>query len=89
MQMPTAAVMAVGRSIVLCLYPATIVVSSYEIAARATLREHKHPFVRYADVLTGTLRVSDTKTATSVRPDILSSKRLDSGIKLLTSMIGR
>ena len=61
-QLPTAAVTAAGQSIVLCLNPATIVVSIYEIAAGATLREHKHPFVRYAYVLTGTLRVSDTAT---------------------------
>ena len=58
----TAAVTAAGQSIVLCLNPATIVVSIYEIAAGAPLREHKHPFVRYASVLTGTLRVSNTET---------------------------
>jgi hypothetical protein len=52
----TAAVSAAGQSIVLCLTPATIVVSVYEIAVGTTLREHKHPFVCYADVLTGTLR---------------------------------
>ena len=87
----TAAVTAAGQSVVLCLNPATIVVSIYETAAGATLREHKHPFVRYAYVLTGTLRVANTRlaTATSIRPETLSSKRLDSGIKLLTSMIGR
>jgi quercetin dioxygenase-like cupin family protein len=54
----TAAVTAAGQSIVLCLNPTTIVVSIYEIAAGATLREHKHPFVRYAYVLTGTPRVT-------------------------------
>jgi quercetin dioxygenase-like cupin family protein len=41
--------------------PARIVVSIYEIAAGSTLREHKHPFVRYAYVLTGTLRVTNTQ----------------------------
>ena len=61
----TAAVTAAGQSIVLCLNPATIVVSIYEIAAGATLREHKHPFVRYAYVLTGTLRVTNTQTGHS------------------------
>jgi quercetin dioxygenase-like cupin family protein len=40
---------------------ARIVVSIYKIAAGATLREHKHPFVRYAYVLTGTLRVTNTQ----------------------------
>jgi hypothetical protein len=33
-----------GQSVVLCLNPARIVVSIYEIAAGATLREHKHSF---------------------------------------------
>ena len=61
----TAGVTAAGQSIVLCLNPATIVVSIYEIAAGATLREHKHPFVRYAYVLTGTLRVTNTQTGRS------------------------
>ena len=49
----------------LCLNPARIVVSIYEIAAGATLREHKHPFVRYAYVLTGTLRVTNRETGHS------------------------
>jgi quercetin dioxygenase-like cupin family protein len=61
----TTAVTAAGQPIVLCLNPATIVVSIYEIAAGATLREHKHPFVRYAYVLTGTLRVTNTQTGHS------------------------
>ena len=29
------------------------------------MREHKHPFVRYAYVLTGTLRVTNTETGHS------------------------
>ena len=61
----TAAVTAAGQSIVLCLNPARIVVSIYEIAAGATLRDHKHPFVRYADVLTGTLRATNTQNGHS------------------------
>jgi quercetin dioxygenase-like cupin family protein len=61
----TAAVTAAGQPIVLCLNPARIVVSIYELAAGATLREHKHPFVRYAYVLTGTLRVTNTETGHS------------------------
>jgi quercetin dioxygenase-like cupin family protein len=60
-----AAVTTAGQSIVLCLNPARIVISIYEIAAGATLREHKHPFVRYARVLTGTLRVINTQTGHS------------------------
>jgi quercetin dioxygenase-like cupin family protein len=61
----TAAVTASGQSIALCLNPARIVVSIYEIAAGAILREHKHPFVRYAYVLTGALRVTNTQTGHS------------------------
>ena len=61
----TAAVTAADQSIVLCLNLATIVVSIYEIAAGAILPEHKHPFVRYAYVLTGTLRVTNTETGHS------------------------
>jgi hypothetical protein len=50
----TAAVAAAGQSIVLCLNPARIVVSIYEIAAGAILCE-----------LTGTLRVTKTETGHS------------------------
>ena len=60
-----AAVTPAGQSIVLFLNTARIVVSIYEIAAGATLREHKHPFVRYAYVLTSTLRVTNTQMATA------------------------
>jgi quercetin dioxygenase-like cupin family protein len=52
-------------SILLCLNPARIVISIYEIAAGTTLREHKHASVRYAYVLTGTLRVTNTETGYS------------------------
>jgi quercetin dioxygenase-like cupin family protein len=61
----TAAVTAAGQSIVLCLNPATTVVSIYEIAAGPTLRAHKYSIVRYAYVLTGTLRVTNTQTGHS------------------------
>jgi quercetin dioxygenase-like cupin family protein len=64
-RLPTAAVTATGQFIVLYLSPATIVVSIYKTAVGAALREHKHPFARYADVLTGTLHVSDTETGHS------------------------
>ena len=64
-RLPTAAVTAAGQFIVLCLNPAAIVVSIYETAAGATLREHKHPSVRYAYVLTGTLGVTNTETGHS------------------------
>jgi hypothetical protein len=42
-RLPTATVTATGQSIVLCLNPARIVVSIYEIAAGAALREHNIP----------------------------------------------
>ena len=61
----SAVVTETGQSVVLRLNPATIVVSIYEIAAGATLREHKHPFVRYAYVLTRTLRITNTETGHS------------------------
>jgi quercetin dioxygenase-like cupin family protein len=60
-----AAVTTAGQSVVLCLNPARIFVSICEIAAGATLREHKHPFVSYAYVLTATLRVTNTPTGHS------------------------
>jgi quercetin dioxygenase-like cupin family protein len=47
---------------VLRLNPTRIVVPIYEIAAGATLREHKHPFVRYAS---GTLLVTNTEIGRS------------------------
>ena len=46
-----------------------------------TVREHKHPFVRYAYILTSTRFASPTRrlaTATTIRPETLSSKRLGS-----------
>jgi hypothetical protein len=78
----TAAVTAAGQSIVLCLNPARIVVSIYEIAAGATLREHKQPFVRSPYVLTGTLRVTNTETRDTAM--IIDAADLDpSSAKLL------
>ena len=64
-RLPTAAATAAGQFIVLCLNPATIVVSIYKTAVGAALREHKHSFVRYAYVLTGRLRVTNTETGRS------------------------
>ena len=64
------------------------VLRATRLAAGATLREHKHPFVRNAYVLTGTLAVTNTETGHSnvyKAGDFVS----DSGIKPLTSMIGR
>jgi quercetin dioxygenase-like cupin family protein len=56
---------ATGQQIVLPRDNARVVVSLYDIAPDATLPEHKHPFPRYAYVLAGTLRVTNTETGRS------------------------
>ena len=61
----TATVTATGQPIVLPQDNARIVVSTYEIARDATLPEHKHSFPRYAYVLAGTLRITNTETGHS------------------------
>jgi quercetin dioxygenase-like cupin family protein len=61
----TAAVTATGQPIALPPDNARVVVSTYEIAQEATLPEHKHPFPRYAYVLAGTLRITNTETGRS------------------------
>ena len=64
---PVAAELATasGQPIILPQHDAQVIVSTYDIAAGAVLPEHKHPFPRYAYVLTGTLRVTNTDTGTS------------------------
>src|ERR1700750_922262 len=42
-----------------------VLVSTYDIAAGATLPVHKHPFPRYAYVLAGTLQVTNVETGKS------------------------
>jgi quercetin dioxygenase-like cupin family protein len=61
----TATVTATGQPIILPRANVRVVVSTYEIAAGATLPEHKHPFARYAYVLAGTLRITSTETGHS------------------------
>lgn len=56
---------ATGQPIALPRDNARVVVSVYDIAAAATLPEHKHPFPRYAYVLAGTLQVTNTDTGRS------------------------
>jgi quercetin dioxygenase-like cupin family protein len=53
-------VTASGQPIVLPQKNVQIVVSKYEVAPSATLPVHKHPDPRYAYVLSGTLRVTNT-----------------------------
>jgi quercetin dioxygenase-like cupin family protein len=62
----TATVTATGQPIVSPLANVRVVVSTYEIAPGATLPEHKHPFARYAYVLAGTLRITNTETGDNV-----------------------
>jgi quercetin dioxygenase-like cupin family protein len=61
----TTDVTASGQPIALPAKDAQLIVSTYEIAAGVALAEHKHPFSRYAYVLAGTLRVSNTETGKS------------------------
>jgi quercetin dioxygenase-like cupin family protein len=61
----TTDVTASGQPIALPTKNAQLIVSTYEIAPGAILPEHKHPFSRYAYVLAGTLRVSNTETGKS------------------------
>jgi quercetin dioxygenase-like cupin family protein len=54
-----------GGPIVLPQKDAQVVVSTYDIAPGAVLPVHKHPFPRYAYVLAGTLKVTNTETGKS------------------------
>lgn len=56
------AVTVSGQPIVLPAKDATVIVSTYEIAAGAKLPEHKHPYPRYGYLLTGELRITNTDT---------------------------
>ncbi|GEO80645.1 cupin domain-containing protein [Pararhodospirillum oryzae] len=50
-------VTATGKPLVLPAHDARLIVTDYVIAPGATLSVHKHPFSRYAVVMSGTLRV--------------------------------
>jgi len=56
---------AAGQPIVLPGKDARVIVSRFEIASGATLPVHEHPFPRYAYVLEGALRVTNTETGES------------------------
>lgn len=56
---------ASGQPITLPQTNAEVIVSTYDIAPGATLPVHKHPFPRYAYVLAGDLRVTNTDTKKS------------------------
>ncbi|CAH1673415.1 Quercetin dioxygenase-like cupin family protein [Chelatococcus asaccharovorans] len=53
---------ASGQPITLPRGNAEVIVSTFDIAPGATLPVHKHPFPRYAYVLAGDLRVTNTET---------------------------
>jgi quercetin dioxygenase-like cupin family protein len=61
----TTSVTSSGQAIVLPAKDPTVIVSMYEIAKGATLPEHKHPYPRYAYVLDGEIRVTNTDTGKS------------------------
>lgn len=57
---------AAGQPIVLPREDARVIASLYEIAAGATLPVHKHPFPRYAYMLSGELAVTNVETGETV-----------------------
>jgi quercetin dioxygenase-like cupin family protein len=59
------ALTATGQAITLPQKDVHVVVTTYDIASGARLPEHKHPYARYAYVLAGTLRVTNTDTGRS------------------------
>jgi quercetin dioxygenase-like cupin family protein len=58
----TTSVTSSGQPIVLPQKDVQVVVSTYEIQAGATLPIHKHPYARYAYVVSGTLSVANQVT---------------------------
>jgi quercetin dioxygenase-like cupin family protein len=61
-QVLSTSVTSTGQPITLPAKDATVVVSTYEIATKAILPEHKHPYPRYGYLLSGELRVTNTET---------------------------
>lgn len=57
----TTGVTATGQPIVLPQDNVEVIVSTYEIAAGARLPSHEHPSTRYAYVMSGELRVTNTE----------------------------
>jgi quercetin dioxygenase-like cupin family protein len=64
-QVTSTTVTASGQPITLPQKDVHVVASTFDIPAGANLPEHKHPFARYAYVLAGTLRVTNTETGRS------------------------
>src|SRR5215510_10720536 len=57
---------ATGQPIVLPSQHARVQVWTYDIAPGAALPEQKHPYQRYAYVLAGTLRITESQAGRSV-----------------------
>jgi quercetin dioxygenase-like cupin family protein len=64
-QMLSTTVTLSGQPIVLPQNDALIVVSTYDVVPGVTLPVHKHPYPRYAYVLSGNLRVTSSETGRS------------------------
>jgi quercetin dioxygenase-like cupin family protein len=64
-QLLSTTVTSSGQPIVLPQKDAQIVVSTYDVVPGATLPVHKHPYPRYAYVLSGHLRVTNSDTGRS------------------------
>lgn len=61
-QVASTAVTASGQPITLPQQDVHVVVSTFDIPAGAKLPEHKNPFARYAYILAGAPRVTNTET---------------------------
>jgi quercetin dioxygenase-like cupin family protein len=64
-QLLSTTVTSSGQPIVLPQKDAQIIVSTYDVVPGATLPVHKHPYPRYAYVLSGDLRVTNRETGRS------------------------
>jgi quercetin dioxygenase-like cupin family protein len=64
-QLLSTTVTSSGQPIVLPQKDAQIVVSTYDVVPGAILPVHKHPYPRYAYVLSGNLRVTNRETGRS------------------------
>jgi quercetin dioxygenase-like cupin family protein len=76
-QLLSTTVTSSGQPIVLPQKDAQIIVSTYDVAPGTTLPVHKHPYPRYACVLSGNLRITNKETGRSdtYKQETLSSSR--------------
>jgi quercetin dioxygenase-like cupin family protein len=64
-QLLSTTVTSSGQPIVLPQKDAQIIVSTYDVMPSVTLAVHKHPYPRYAYVLSGNIRVTNMETGRS------------------------